>query len=169
MIKSIVFVLTFTLAVVAIGGLAPGQRTQAMQTKATDQTAIEQFISGWKSKPQELARQMIAKYGQPNEATAMRLVWHNNGPWKRTELVNEEIPHNFSKPHTDMLYQTINYRVPPDKAGDLAKYDGSVIVERTLPKRRVKAKIVPMSLKDDDVKLFKRAAKATKQTLCRNG
>jgi len=34
-----------------------------------------------------------------------------------------------------------------------------------LPKGHVKAKIVPMRLKDEDVKLFARAAKATKQTL----
>jgi uncharacterized protein (DUF1778 family) len=34
-----------------------------------------------------------------------------------------------------------------------------------LPKGHVKAKIVPMRLKDEDVKLFARAAKASKQTL----
>jgi uncharacterized protein (DUF1778 family) len=34
-----------------------------------------------------------------------------------------------------------------------------------LPKGEVKAKIVPMRLQDADVKLFERAAKATKQTL----
>jgi len=74
---------------------------------------------------------MIAKYGQPEEASSMRLVWHNNGPWKMTELVNEEIPHNFPKPHVDFLKQTISYQVPPDKLDELAEYDGSVIVERT--------------------------------------
>ena len=34
-----------------------------------------------------------------------------------------------------------------------------------LPKGHVKAKIVPMRLKDEDVKLFSKAAKARKQTL----
>ena len=34
-----------------------------------------------------------------------------------------------------------------------------------LPKGHVKAKIVPMRLKDADVKLFARAAKASKQSL----
>lgn len=34
-----------------------------------------------------------------------------------------------------------------------------------LPKGHVKAKIVPMRLQDADVKLFERAAKATRQTL----
>jgi hypothetical protein len=91
----------------------------------------EQVIATWKAKPAEVARTMIKKYGQPLEVTANRLVWHRNGPWKFTELVNEEIPHSFPMPHTDMLYQSIGYRIEPDKADELIQYDGSVILERT--------------------------------------
>ncbi len=124
-------ILILTLAGLAFGGFASGQETLTTNVQSSNQATVEQIISGWKSKPQEVARKMIAKYGQPQEATATRLIWHNNGPWKRTELVNEEIPHIFPKPHTDMLYQSINYRVPPDKFDELAAYDGSVIAERT--------------------------------------
>ncbi|MGH7636917.1 MAG: hypothetical protein ACREOK_04635 [Gemmatimonadaceae bacterium] len=74
---------------------------------------------------------MIDKYGQPNEQTATRLVWHATGPWKRTILYKNEVPHDFPKPHTDLLEQFIDYRVPADKYDELAAYDGSVIVERT--------------------------------------
>lgn len=70
-----------------------------------------EVISGWKTKPQQVAKQMMVKYGPPNEVTTERLIWHDNEPWKQTELVNEEIRHMFPKPHKDMLYQTINYRV----------------------------------------------------------
>jgi hypothetical protein len=96
-----------------------------------DKSTVEQIISTWKKTPQEVARKIIAKYGQPQEASAMRLIWHNNGPWKQTEVVNEEIPHSFPKPHPDLLKQTISYQVPEDKFDELAEYDGSVIVERT--------------------------------------
>ncbi|MEX2153654.1 MAG: hypothetical protein WD825_09970 [Gemmatimonadaceae bacterium] len=41
------------------------------------------------------------------------------------------MPHSFPKPHTDLLEQFIDYRVPVDKYDELAAYDGSVIVERT--------------------------------------
>jgi hypothetical protein len=34
-------------------------------------------------------------------------------------------------PHTDMLYQAIDYRIDPSKADALLTYDGSVILERT--------------------------------------
>lgn len=69
--------------------------------------SADQVIAKWKSTPRDVAKTMIAKYGQPQEVTANRLIWHNDGPWKLTELVNEEIPHDFPMPHKDMLYQAI--------------------------------------------------------------
>jgi hypothetical protein len=93
---------------------------------------VDKYIAAWKQKPRDVANTMIAKYGLPHEATPQRLIWHNNGPWKFSELANEEIPHDFPMPHHDMLLQTINYRVGDQKnAGALFEYDGSVIVERT--------------------------------------
>lgn len=88
-------------------------------------------VSGWPARSQEAARFMMDKYGQPNEQTPTMLVWYASGPWKRTVLYREEVLHNFPKPHTDLLEQFIDYRVPVDKYDDLAAYDGSVIVERT--------------------------------------
>ncbi|MEX2271924.1 MAG: hypothetical protein WD690_10655 [Vicinamibacterales bacterium] len=90
-----------------------------------------QAIASWKAKPKEVAQAMIGRYGQPQEVTASRLIWHNNGPWKLTELVNEEIAHDFPVPHKDMLVQMINYRIDAGKADELLEYDGSLILERT--------------------------------------
>ena len=124
--------MTMIVGLTALGGFVTNQEMRMADVRMKpDQATVEQIISAWKMKPREAARITIAKYGLPNEATTMRLVWHNNGPWKMTELVNEEIPHNFPKPHPDCLKQTISYRVPPDKFDELAEYDGSVIVERT--------------------------------------
>jgi hypothetical protein len=39
--------------------------------------------------------------------------------------------HGFPAPHTDSVESIIDYRVPPEKVGDLAAFDGSVVVERT--------------------------------------
>lgn len=33
--------------------------------------------------------------------------------------------------HTDFLTQVIKYRVPPDKFDDVAKFDGSILLDRT--------------------------------------
>lgn len=121
--------LRLLLPLAALAALVSCQ--SALQPMRTDAASVEQIISGWKMKPHQVARQMMAKYGPPNEVTRERLIWHHNGPWKRTEVVNEEIPHLFPKPHSDMLLQAVDYRVPPDLFDELARYDGSIIAERT--------------------------------------
>lgn len=89
------------------------------------------IIGDWPSVAKQAANDMIDKYGAPDEATASMLIWHTNGPWKRTIVYKEEIDHDFPKPHKDVLEQFINYEVPAGKFDELAAYDGSVIAERT--------------------------------------
>ena len=93
--------------------------------------SLADLLASWPSHPRDAANTLIAQYGEPNEVTATKLTWFNNGPWKRTIVYRDEIPHNFPKPHTDFVEQFIDYRVPTDKFSDLARYDGSVIAERT--------------------------------------
>ncbi len=101
-------------------------------TRSTvDQTTLEAILAGWPDTPKKVARTTIEKYGPPNEATESRLVWHHNSPWKRTIVYRDEVPHDFPKPHTDLLEQFIDYRVPIERLSDLGAYDGSVIAERT--------------------------------------
>ncbi|MFN2493760.1 MAG: hypothetical protein ABR501_12855 [Pyrinomonadaceae bacterium] len=92
---------------------------------------VERILEGWPKPQKNVAEQMIAKYGYPNEATPTKLFWYNNGPWKRTELVRDHVVHHWPTVHTDFLTQVINYRVPPDKFDDIAKFDGSILVDRT--------------------------------------
>lgn len=98
---------------------------------AADPKPASDLIADWPPTPKEVAQKMIAKYGPPDESTPGMLIWNNKGPWKQTILSREEIPHSFPKKHTDLLEQVIDYRVPPEKFDELARYDGSVIVERT--------------------------------------
>lgn len=92
---------------------------------------VKQVISTWAATPKDVANAMIKKYGNPNEATASMLIWYNNGPWKKTIVYSEEVPHDFPMAHTDLLQQYLDYKTPLDKYDDLAEYDGSVVVERT--------------------------------------
>ncbi len=113
---------------------APAQQDQPQQGK--EQTArgssdVKELIQDWPDVSKKAANAMIEKYGQPDESTKSMLIWHNNGPWKRTIVSSEPVEHKFPMPHKDVLEQVIDYKVPPEKVGDLAKYDGSVIVERT--------------------------------------
>jgi hypothetical protein len=92
---------------------------------------VEQIIDNWPEAQQNVARQMLAKYGPPNEATPTRLFWYRNRPWKRTELTSDAVVHHWPTPHTDFLTQYIDYRVPPEQAHLVAMFDGSILVDRT--------------------------------------
>jgi hypothetical protein len=92
---------------------------------------VESIINDWSAMSKNQANQTIKQYGPPNEATQSRLIWYNNGPWKRTIVYRDEIPHDFPQAHTDVIENYINYSVPPEMFSELAKFDGSVIVERT--------------------------------------
>ncbi len=73
------------------------------------------------------------------------LMWRNNGPWKWTRISRETIPHSFPMPHPDLLEQAIDYRVPVDMFDDLARYDGSVIAERTKGELSARCDKAPIS------------------------
>lgn len=89
------------------------------------------ITDGWPNESRESARLVIDKYGEPNESTESELVWHRPGPWKHIVASKTFFEHNFPAPHIDAIESVIDYRVPPEKLSDLAKFDGSVIVERT--------------------------------------
>ena len=92
---------------------------------------VEALINDWPAGPTNAARQMMEQYGPPNEATPVRLIWYWNGPWKRTEVMRDEIVHNFPAPHTDYITNWINYHVPVERFSELARYDGSCLLDRT--------------------------------------
>jgi hypothetical protein len=117
--------------VVAAATSAVGSQSPEVGPQQVTKAIIETTIQAWKAEPQKTARMIVAKYGLPQEASTNRLIWHNNGPWKTTVLVNEEVPHDFPMPHKDMLYQAVNYRIDSDDADELIAYDGSVVLERT--------------------------------------
>lgn len=46
-------------------------------------------------------------------------------------LLKEEYQHNWPSRHVDFLQQFVQMKVPPDKFSDVAKFDGSVQIDRT--------------------------------------
>ena len=123
---------------IAVVGLAGGglsacapRTVETVSTGAIARVSVDAHTRDWPAKSREAALAMARRYGEPAEATASMLIWNRTGPWKRTIVYREEIPHSFPKPHTDLLEQFIDYRVPVELYDDLAAYDGSVIVERT--------------------------------------
>ncbi len=101
------------------------------QATPPDRAAIVKIVEGWPNRPKLGANLMLVKYGTPQEVTSEKLIWHNQGPFKRITVTKAEHPHNFPMPHMDYIEHTIPYRVPADKSAALSTYDGSLTFDRT--------------------------------------
>ena len=108
-----------------------GEAGEQPTAQYVDTPTLNAITNNWPAMSKKSVEQMVQKYGPPNEAIPSRLIWYNNGSWKRTIVYRDEIPHNFPQPHSDTLEQVIDYQVPVEMFTELAKFDGSVIVERT--------------------------------------
>ena len=108
-----------------------GAMSAPAATMQMDAASVNRMTSTWHPAAQEAVQSMTQKYGPPAEMTASMAVWNKTGPWKRTIVYAQAVPHHFPMPHPDVLEQFIDYRMPPEMFDDVAMYDGSVIVERT--------------------------------------
>jgi hypothetical protein len=103
---------------------------QTTSTAAAHEWAARN-LKDWPVERQVLAAHLVTRYGDPQEITARSLTWYDNGAWKRTILYKDGDLHRFPLPHRDVLWQTINYKVPLNKVVALLTYDGSILVDRT--------------------------------------
>jgi hypothetical protein len=88
-------------------------------------------IKGWPEESREAAQLVIDTRGEPHEATDSLLLWHGVGPWKRIVASRSFYAHDFPAPHIDAVETVVDYRVPVESFTELARFDGSVVVERT--------------------------------------
>ncbi|MGH2657616.1 MAG: hypothetical protein ACRDIZ_13145 [Actinomycetota bacterium] len=88
-------------------------------------------MHGWPEESREAAQLVIDRYGEPDEETASVLIWNTPGPWKRIVSYRDFDPHEFPAPHTDSVESFLQHAVPPGKTGQLAGFDGSVVINRT--------------------------------------
>lgn len=109
--------------------MGAGEREQ--RTTPADAGEVDRILSTWSGRPRETAQRLIEKYGAPHEACSSKLTWYDTEPWKRMEVQQQEVPHDFPVPHTDHLSQVIAYRVPVDRIGDVVEFNGSLLIDRT--------------------------------------
>jgi hypothetical protein len=94
--------------------------------------ALKVATQGWPADSRQAAQVLVKKYGEPDEACHSTLTWDTPGPWKRIVAHREASAHNFPAPHLDLIECFFEFRVPPWKVTDLVRFDGSVVVYRTL-------------------------------------
>lgn len=108
-----------------------GMNQGEMPGASMNRGEMQGMMAQWDPASREAAMFMMEKYGPPAGMTPRMAIWHQTGPWKRTIVYAEAVPHSFPAPHPDVMEQFIEYKVPPAMYDDLAMYDGSVVVART--------------------------------------
>lgn len=93
--------------------------------------AAKDIALKWPEAPREAAEDMLNKYGAPDAMDEDFLIWRDAGEWLEITVRRDEINHRFPLPHKDVLEQVVAYEVPEEKFDDLARFDGSLIAERT--------------------------------------
>lgn len=89
------------------------------------------ILASWPPEAREAAQLVVDRYGAPDEFTASQMTWYSVGQWKRIVAQKAFWQHDFPAPHTDSVESFVDYHVPVAKVGELAEFDGSVMVERT--------------------------------------
>lgn len=112
-------------------GSATGRPTTAEATApAAQRDSADKVLGAWAPGPRLAGQEMIAKYGQPQEVTSERIIWHAAGPYKKIMLTREGLPHEFPLTHMDYLEHTISYNVPADKTDEVHAFDASITIYR---------------------------------------
>jgi hypothetical protein len=90
-----------------------------------------EIIATWPEAAREAAQLVIDTYGEPALMTESELTWTPAGDWKRIVAQRAYWDHTFPAPHTDSVESFVDYRVPVELYTDIARFDGSVMLERT--------------------------------------
>ncbi len=127
--------LSAALLVTACSHHKKEKKTESMGTSAyampVTQENLDRMVEAWPESSKAAIQSLTAKYGLPVSATEEMVVWNNTSPFKRSIVYKEEVNHQFPIQHSDILLQTIDYRVPMDKVSQLFRFDGSLIIDRT--------------------------------------
>ena len=101
------------------------------QTRSQTRRHLQEFTEKWPLSSQSAINSLYAKYGLPTSITADMVLWNTTPPFKKSVVLKEQIIQKFPFLHWDVLQQTIDYKVPVNKISELAKFNGSLIVDRT--------------------------------------
>lgn len=95
------------------------------------QERVDKVTESWPQSSQSAIKDLTSKYGLPDAVTEEMVMWKDTEPFKRSIVFREEIIHRFPIEHSDILAQTIDYRVPLDKTEAINQFDGSLLIDRT--------------------------------------
>jgi len=118
------------LAAVLLGASAGCVRTAKMaedgEPALPPQSRLElaeRVSGGWSEKPRLAARLLIARYGPPDLIGSSRMIWHGNGPWKRT--IVRDLPRPYAgaaEEELGIIEQAAAYNVTREQAAAVSPF-----------------------------------------------
>jgi hypothetical protein len=110
---------------------AGAARTEARVVEARGKRVelVERLIARWPRASRKAARAVMEKYGPPHMITHKSLLWIGNAPWKGTVVYRAGAFPASPRAERRVLRQFVAYRVPPEKAGALARLDMGVAAD----------------------------------------
>lgn len=90
----------------------------------------ERVSAGWGEKPRLAARLLLARYGPPDSVGSSRLMWHGNGPWKRT--IVRDLPRPYAGAEGEdlgVIEQTVAYKLTPERAPEASAFSPRLAVD----------------------------------------
>ncbi len=87
----------------------------------------EFLLDSWPDETRQIAREMAKKYGEPDESTITRFIWHGREPWHELVVYRDFVEHDFPQNHVDALEATLKFCVEPETIGVLSAFNGSLI------------------------------------------
>jgi hypothetical protein len=127
--------LSSVLLITACGHRKDEKKKEISDTSAysipVTQEGLDQVTESWPVPSKAAIKSLTEKYGLPAAVTDDMVVWNNTQPFKRSIIYREEVNQMFPMQHSDVLQQTVDYRVPLDRVDDLSRFDGSIMVDRT--------------------------------------
>lgn len=88
------------------------------------------ILDKWENtEPANYVKHLQKFFGEPDELTNKRAIWHNQDGFKRIEVLDEFILHSSPVPHYDYVYSYVDLKVPHDLSDDLAKSSESILID----------------------------------------
>ncbi|MDQ3140615.1 MAG: hypothetical protein M3Q56_00030 [Bacteroidota bacterium] len=129
-IKIILAAVVVAVSAIACTKFSSTEKASASPTEKSISSPMDD-MNGWSDASKMAVMMMKKQYGEPEAKTADMMMWKNTGQWKKTVVYAKEFKHDFPMPHTDVMEQWIDYKVPQEKFNELAMFDGSVVCNRT--------------------------------------
>lgn len=129
--KKLILKLMLVSLVAGGASAASTDKTSASKNVAGGAQMARAEIRDWPLVSQNAAEAMLDRYGQPDVVSSLLLVWKDKAPFTKIVVTRDPIRHSFPVDHQDVILEEIPLQVPVDKVADLAKFNGSLLIDRT--------------------------------------